>query len=74
MLVFIKRWWPTILTAVGALWAAFGPQIQAVVASHPKLSSVLGLILAIATHMLPSPVASSTKSGDIVSKIYAPAK
>lgn len=72
MLALLRKWWPSILAAAAALWGVFGTQIQAAVAAHPELSAVLAAVAVILTHLLPSPVASSTASGIITAKVDAP--
>lgn len=56
----LKSWWPSIVAAVAALWGVFGTQIQAVVAHHPTLSWILGMVAIIIAHLYPSPVAPPT--------------
>jgi hypothetical protein len=52
----LKKWWPTLVIAATALWGAFGSQIQAIVASHPKWTVVISAIVAIGSHLLASPL------------------
>jgi hypothetical protein len=56
----LKKWWPSILVAVGALWSAFGSQIVNYVANHPKWTSVIGALAIILSHLTPSPVSSGS--------------
>jgi hypothetical protein len=55
-----KKWWPSLVAGAVALWGVFGTQIQAVVMAHPTLVAVLGPVIAILMHLLPSPVAKSS--------------
>jgi hypothetical protein len=59
----LKKWWPTILVAGGALWSAFGQQIVNYVANHPKWTAVLGALTIILAHLTPSPVTQSPSGG-----------
>jgi hypothetical protein len=54
-LTILKRWWPSILAGVGALWGVFGTQIQALISAHPRIDSVLGALAVVIAHMLTSP-------------------
>jgi hypothetical protein len=60
-MTFLKKAWPEIVLAAGALWTVFGTQIQAVISAHPAVSAVIGVLVAVGTHLLPSPVAPATK-------------
>jgi hypothetical protein len=53
----VKKWWPSILAAIGALWGVFGTSIQLAVSSHPKLTAVFAALAVIIAHLVPSPVA-----------------
>jgi hypothetical protein len=68
MLILLKKYWPSIVAAVGALWGVFGTQIQAVIAQHPTWTWVGSMIAVIVAHLLPSPVANSTKDGVFLAK------
>jgi hypothetical protein len=56
-MTLLKKWWPSIIAGVVALWGTFGGQIVTLVATHPKLSSVLASVAVIIAHLVPSPVA-----------------
>lgn len=59
-MALLKKYWPEIVLIVTGIWSTTGPQIQAFVTAHPQVSTVIGVIVAIGTHLLPSPVASKT--------------
>lgn len=48
---------PTILTILGALGGAFSTQIQALATAHPTATAILGGIVGVILHFLPSPTA-----------------
>lgn len=52
----LKRWWPSILAAIAALWGVFGPQMQAVIAGHPDWVAGLAGAAVVIAHLLPSPM------------------
>ena len=56
MLDLLKRWWPSILLALTALWGVFGTGIQHAISANPKLTAVLGAVAGILAHLLASPL------------------
>jgi hypothetical protein len=52
----LKKWYPSIVAGVVALWGVFGTQVQAAVAAHPSVVAVLGPLVVILMHLMPSPV------------------
>ena len=56
----LKKWWPTILAIIVAVWGVVGTQIQAVISAHPVWVTSLGAAGVIVAHLLPSPVKSSS--------------
>lgn len=56
MISLLKQWWPSILASITALWGVFGTQLIALVAAHPKLSTVLAAVAVVIAHLIPSPV------------------
>jgi len=58
---FLKKAWPEIVLGAGALWTVFGTQIQAIVAKNPEASTIIGILIAVGTHLLPSPVTPAAK-------------
>jgi hypothetical protein len=55
-MTLLKKWWPSIIAGVVALWGTFGTQIMTLVASYPRLTTVLASLGIIIAHLLPSPV------------------
>lgn len=51
-----QSWWPTISLILGGVVTAVTPPVQNVLGHHPILTSFLATILAVAAHLLPSPV------------------
>jgi hypothetical protein len=67
-LTWLKAWWPTILPGVVALWGAYGTQVQAFISAHPELAGLAAALYAVFSHLMPSPVANSTKDGTFLAK------
>jgi hypothetical protein len=61
-MAILKKWWPSILAAIVALWGVFGTQAQAIVAAHPAWTAGLGGAAIVIAHLLPSPAAATIKS------------
>ena len=58
-MTILSKWWPSIVVAAGALYGAFGAQIQGDISKHPAWASVIAGVVAVGTHLLPSPVVKS---------------
>ena len=54
----LKKWWPSILASIVALWGVFGTGIQGAVSAHPAVTTVLAGAAVVIAHLLPSPTAS----------------
>lgn len=54
---FVKRYWPSIVPVITAIWALYGTAIQHFVASKPMASVIVAAIYAIVAHLMPSPAA-----------------
>ena len=61
---WLKKWWPTLLPGIMALWATYGTQVQAFISTHPLLSAIVTFGYAIFVHLMPSPVASFVHGPD----------
>ena len=55
-IAFLKRWYPSIILGVTALWGVFGTGIQHAISANPKLYLALTTALGILMHLLPSPL------------------
>lgn len=53
----MKKWIPTVVTAVLAAIGVLTPQIQALLAAHPSVGILLGAVYAVVKGLLPSPIA-----------------
>lgn len=47
---------PTIIAVLTMIAATFAPQIQAIIAGHPLVATVIAGIATIVSHWLPSPL------------------
>lgn len=54
----LKKWWPEITIITGLLWQALGPQVIAVIATHPHWTAVLSAIAIISARLSASPLKS----------------
>jgi hypothetical protein len=52
---FIQRNWTFIMAGLMTLWGAWGPQMQAWIALHPKWTVAFGVATSIIAHLSPSP-------------------
>ena len=57
VLALLKKYWPTIVAVAVAVWGVVGTAVQAAVAAHPNLVAVLGPLVVVLAHLLPSPIA-----------------
>lgn len=56
----MSKWW-SLLTAIGlSIVTAVTPAIQTVLSGHPVVVTVIGSIIAVIMHWLPSPVVPPT--------------
>ncbi len=53
----LKKWWPSILPGLVALWTVYGSQVQHFVSAHPEMSTIFGGLYAVVAHLMPSPAA-----------------
>ncbi len=51
----VKKYWPSILPGIVAIWAAYGTSIQHYVSAHPLVASVVAAGYAVFAHLTPSP-------------------
>ena len=52
----VKKYGPSVLPAIAALWAVYGTQIQNLIAAHPSATAVIGAAYAVFAHLMPSPI------------------
>ena len=52
----LKKFWPMVLPVLTAVFAAFSPQLQEMIASNPEIAAVLASFYAVIASALPSPV------------------
>jgi len=51
----IKKWWPTIVTAIGGLVGFLTPSVQAYASAHPAQTVAVMGAWAIVCHQFPAP-------------------
>ena len=51
----MSRYLPTIIAALSAVAVAVTPAVQAALAHHPAVSTIVAAVYAIVAHWLPSP-------------------
>lgn len=57
MISILKKWWPSILPGIVALWGVYGTAVQQFVSGHPAVAGVVAAAYAIFAHIMPSPTA-----------------
>jgi hypothetical protein len=58
----MKKWIPSFLSLLAGAVTIFSPDLQAVIAAHPETAGVLASVVAIITHLLPSPTHTTTSN------------
>ena len=58
----MKKWLPSLIAIATGAAAILAPELQAVIAAHPVVASVLGSLYAIMSHLLPSPTGAPDKT------------
>lgn len=59
MTINLGKWWSVFAAILTSAVAAFSPTVQSVLASHPVVTAVVGSLLMVVMHMLPSPLTAS---------------
>lgn len=59
----LKKWWPSIVIAVGGAFTALVPSIQTFLGNNGKVTAILVTIAGIIAHVMPSPIVSSGPQG-----------
>lgn len=58
----MSKWLPLLMTILGSVVTAVTPSVQSLLGAHPVATSIIGGVIGIILHFLPSPVASSPAS------------